>query len=39
MKKLKIELTDLEICKNKINELLVEYNCRLLSADEYYIRC
>jgi len=29
-----IQLTDLEECKFKINKLLREYNCSLMSADE-----
>ena len=26
---------DIEICRAKINALLVEYNCEVISADEY----
>ena len=26
---------DIEICKDKIKAILGEYNCRLMSADEY----
>jgi hypothetical protein len=35
MRKDKKPLTDIEICRNKIEELLNEYNCSLMSADEY----
>lgn len=30
------EKTDLEECRDKINALLEEYNCHLMSADEWH---
>ena len=30
-------LSDIEECKRKIKSILSEYNCRLVSADEYSV--
>lgn len=35
MKNTKNKQTDIEKCKFKINKLLKEYNCDLMSADEW----
>lgn len=37
MRKIKSDLikSDLEECRDKIKELLIEYNCSLMSADEW----
>lgn len=34
-KLIKLPQEDLEECRDKISALLKEYNCRLISADEY----
>lgn len=34
-KKTQNTITDLDECRRKIRGILEEYNCRLLSADEY----
>jgi hypothetical protein len=36
MKK-KPEKTDLEICRDKIKSILIEYNCRLTTNDWHYV--
>jgi hypothetical protein len=35
-KKIRDERDDLEECRDKINKLLKEYNCELISADEWH---
>lgn len=36
MRREQIEISDLEICKTKIEQLLKEYNCRLMSDSEWH---
>lgn len=36
MKQFKRGVSDIEQCKRKIKALLEEYNCKLISADEWH---
>lgn len=36
MRKKRLDISDLEICRRKIEATLKEYNCELMSADEWH---